>query len=180
MARNYTAAGSALWFETERQLGLRGFLGLASETGQHTAIFIGPPLRPVRVDVAVRKYPPGSRFDKKHPHGLPRNRIYRQAINLHSMDAVEAGSEEAGDHPNRGTGGISGGSGAGTPGSESRQGNALGPRLGTGSLLATPAGHRQSQLSHRDRRLRHETGPGQPHRPIGEASAGDSRSLPYG
>lgn len=49
-ARNHTAAGGALWFETERRLGLRGFVGVAPRTGQNTAIFIAPSLRPVRVE----------------------------------------------------------------------------------------------------------------------------------
>lgn len=49
-ARDYNAAGSARWFETERQLGMRGFIGLAPQTGQNTAIFIAPSIRPMRVE----------------------------------------------------------------------------------------------------------------------------------
>jgi exodeoxyribonuclease-3 len=49
-ARNYAAAGSTLWFETERLLGMRGFVGLAPQTEQNTAIFIAPFIRPVRVE----------------------------------------------------------------------------------------------------------------------------------
>jgi endonuclease/exonuclease/phosphatase family metal-dependent hydrolase len=48
--RDYTVGGGARWFETERQLGMRGFVGLAPQTGQNTAIFIAPSIRPVRVE----------------------------------------------------------------------------------------------------------------------------------
>ena len=46
-AKGFQAAGGNLLFETERVLGMRGFLAEAPVTGQHTAIFIKPQISPM-------------------------------------------------------------------------------------------------------------------------------------
>ncbi|MBB3181220.1 endonuclease/exonuclease/phosphatase family protein [Variovorax sp. Sphag1AA] len=49
-AKAFDLNGSAWLFETERRLGMRGFLAPAPRTGQHVAIFIREPLRPISFD----------------------------------------------------------------------------------------------------------------------------------
>lgn len=46
-AKNFTADGSRLLYETEDLLGMRGLLATAPATGQNTAIFIKAPIRPL-------------------------------------------------------------------------------------------------------------------------------------
>jgi exonuclease III len=50
-AKGFDANGSAWLFALEAQLGMRGFLAIASHTGQNVAIFIREPLRPVSFEV---------------------------------------------------------------------------------------------------------------------------------
>jgi endonuclease/exonuclease/phosphatase family metal-dependent hydrolase len=45
--KNFDANGYHRLYEVEEALGMRGFLAMAVETGQHTAIFIRPEWRPV-------------------------------------------------------------------------------------------------------------------------------------
>jgi exodeoxyribonuclease III len=51
-ARGFLDDGQRLLFESERRWGLRGFVGCAPDTGQHTGVFIHPELVPLsfRVD----------------------------------------------------------------------------------------------------------------------------------
>lgn len=49
-AKGFEAAGGALLHALEDRLGMRGFLALAPRTGQHVAIFIREPLRPLSFD----------------------------------------------------------------------------------------------------------------------------------
>ena len=46
-AKNFERDGFRLLFETEAALGLRGLLGIAPHTGQNTAVFFKPDIRPV-------------------------------------------------------------------------------------------------------------------------------------
>lgn len=46
-AKGFDAAGGALLHALETRIGMRGFLALAPRTGQHTAIFIREPLKPL-------------------------------------------------------------------------------------------------------------------------------------
>lgn len=50
-ARGFDAEGCRQLFEAEQALGMRGLLAVAPHTGQHTAVFLAPPLRPLRFDV---------------------------------------------------------------------------------------------------------------------------------
>lgn len=50
-ARGFDADGAAGLFQAEADLGMRGLLGLAPHTGQHTAVFLRAGLRPVRWEV---------------------------------------------------------------------------------------------------------------------------------
>lgn len=52
-ARGFDADGAAGLFQAEADLGMRGLLGLAPHTGQHTAVFLRAGLRPVRWEVDV-------------------------------------------------------------------------------------------------------------------------------
>jgi endonuclease/exonuclease/phosphatase family metal-dependent hydrolase len=47
-ARGFDLDGAAGLYEAERQLGMRGLLACAPRTGQHTAVFLAPDVRPVR------------------------------------------------------------------------------------------------------------------------------------
>ena len=49
-AKNFQANGQALLLETERRLGMRGFLGIAPHTGQNTAIFVAPHIESIAVE----------------------------------------------------------------------------------------------------------------------------------
>lgn len=49
-AKNFQQNGYALLLETEHWLGMRGFLGIAPHTGQNTAIFIVPTIRPLQIE----------------------------------------------------------------------------------------------------------------------------------
>ena len=49
-ARGFSADGGARLFAAEADLGMRGLLAVAPHTGQHTAVFLRPPLRPVRFE----------------------------------------------------------------------------------------------------------------------------------
>ncbi|QTG17048.1 endonuclease/exonuclease/phosphatase family protein (plasmid) [Agrobacterium tumefaciens] len=55
-AKAFPADGSKRLFETERHLGMRGFVAVAPATGQHTAIFIRPDLRPLHFDVDCQHF----------------------------------------------------------------------------------------------------------------------------
>ncbi|WP_321969174.1 endonuclease/exonuclease/phosphatase family protein [Paraburkholderia tropica] len=50
-ARHLDAQGSALLYALERDISMRGFLAIAPRTGQHIAIFIREPLRPLSFEV---------------------------------------------------------------------------------------------------------------------------------
>jgi exodeoxyribonuclease-3 len=49
-ARQFDAAGGEALFAAEAALGVRGLLAVAPHTGQHTAVFFKPEIRPVRFD----------------------------------------------------------------------------------------------------------------------------------
>jgi len=49
-ARGFDADGGRLLFEAEQALGMRGLLSVAPRTGQHTAVFLGEDVRPVRFE----------------------------------------------------------------------------------------------------------------------------------
>lgn len=50
-AKGFDANGGAWLYALESQIGMRGFLAIAPRTGQHVAIFIRAPLRPVTFEV---------------------------------------------------------------------------------------------------------------------------------
>lgn len=49
-ARGFTADGRSRLFQAETDLGMRGLLAVAPHTGQHTAVFLHPDLRPLRFE----------------------------------------------------------------------------------------------------------------------------------
>lgn len=50
-AKGFDANGGAWLYALEQQIGMRGFLALAPQTGQNLAIFIREPLRPLSFEV---------------------------------------------------------------------------------------------------------------------------------
>jgi endonuclease/exonuclease/phosphatase family metal-dependent hydrolase len=49
--KGYDANGGSRLFQTEQALGMRGLIGLAPHTGQHTAVFFKPGIEPVSFEV---------------------------------------------------------------------------------------------------------------------------------